>query len=68
MAKRRKANQRYSETVRDKSLVTTQIYLDYFDEDRKKEFSSANNKYLKNLIEEINFLKDEVLKIKSINV
>jgi len=51
-----------------KNLVTTQIYMDYFDEDRKKDFSSANNKYLNNLIEEINFLKDEVLKIKSINV
>ena len=51
-----------------KNLVTTQIYMDYFDEDRKKDFSSANSKYLNNLIEEINFLKDEVLKIKSINV
>ena len=47
-----------------KSLVTTQIYLDYFDEDRKKDFgnvelveSTNSDKSMKYILDEIAILK-----------
>jgi integrase/recombinase XerD len=50
-----------------KSLVTTQIYLDYFDEDRKKDFSDVEiindidtSKSIKHLLKEISLLKKVV--------
>ena len=51
-----------------RSLTTTQIYLDYFDDDRKKEFCmlnlSNNNSDLRNILEnlseEMNFIKSRL--------
>jgi len=51
-----------------KSLVTTQIYLDYFDEDRKKDFSSAESFRLLNMEEKITYLKEEIIKLKNASV
>ena len=50
-----------------KSLVTTQIYLDYFDEDRKKDFSNIEllddtypDKNMRHILEEIAMLKKTI--------
>ncbi len=50
-----------------KSLVTTQIYLDYFDEDRKKDFGNVEllddthpDKSMRHILEEIAMLKKTI--------
>ncbi|MGM0368711.1 MAG: tyrosine-type recombinase/integrase [Actinomycetota bacterium] len=47
-----------------KNLATTQIYMDYFDDDRKKDFSKVEKFGEKELKERIEWLQEEVQKLK----
>ncbi len=47
-----------------KSLVTTQIYLDYFDEDRKKDFSNVELLGDTNSAKNVKYILDEITMLK----
>ena len=65
MAKRRQNHKGIQKQLGHKNLNTTQIYMDYFDDDRKREFIYSD----KNIVKKIEILGRELEKLKeAVNV